>query len=124
MRDFSYGIFGSTTTTNAGWKFEPAFPKNSKRNNAFYIESKRWPKWYMTMKGNGTCVPVKKKPKAGGIWKLIEKPGTNEKLYYIKVINNSGRYLYLESNGKEVRGKRNTDKISEKGLWKLLPVPN
>ena len=126
MRDYSYRVFGSNKTTNAGWKFEPAFPKtlNENESNAFYIKSKRWSDYYMKMKVNGTCVAVQKKPKAGGIWTLIEQGNTDEKIYLIKVMNDSGRYLYLESNEEEVRGKRNSDKFLKKGLWKLLPLPN
>lgn len=80
----------------------------------------------MEMKGNGTCVAVNEKPKDGGKWELLVygTESSGEKLCVIKAMNNSGRYLYLESNGKEVRGERNTDKISKKGLWKILPVPN
>ena len=134
MKQPRYSIGGTTETTTEECKF--IFEPEEKRemDNIFYIRSARlgWTDYYIQMKSSGKCQAieikidekksktVRKKLEVGVKWKLVslmnDKKNPN---FIITSLDWPGWSLYLESHRGEIRGKRDLEKVKEKGLWKI-----
>ncbi|XP_078325815.1 uncharacterized protein LOC111103528 [Crassostrea virginica] len=122
MKDFRYSIGGTTNTTSEECQFifEPV--KGREMDNIFYIRSacSGWTNWYVQMNSDGTCKTVQNKLHVGVKWKLVSlmSDPTNPN-FIITSLDCSGRFMYLDSPTGNIRGKRDLEKVKEKGLWKI-----
>ena len=122
MQKLSYGIWGSTETPTEACKFifEPVVGREM--DNIFFIRSARsgWTNWYIQIKSGGKCQTVKNKPDVGVKWKVVSlMSDPKNSNFIITSLDWPGRFLYLKSQTGEIRGKRNLEKVKEKGLWKI-----
>ena len=122
MRRFSYSIWGTTETTTEECKliFEPVGGREM--DNIFYIRLARsgWTDYYIQMKSGGTCQIVKKRFDVGIKWKLVSLMNDPENPnFIITSLDWPGNFLYLESPTGDIKGKRDLEKVKEKGLWTI-----
>lgn len=124
MKNASFKIWGSTRNSDH-FKFESVEEQASA--NVCYISSTRWPKSVYTYIGiteDGSCEACKKDSSTYKVkWKLISfGKDERDKKIMLASVDFPNRFLYLDSEGKHVRGKRNFEKVKQKGLWKLVEV--
>ena len=122
MKHYSYRIGGTTKTTTEECKFifEPV--KGREMDNIFYIRSacSVWKNWYVQMNSDGTCPTVKNKSDVGVKWKLVSlMSDPKNPNFIITSLDCPGRFMYLDSLTDNIRGKRDLEKVKEKGLWKI-----
>ena len=122
MKHLRYSIGGTTKTTSEECQFifEPV--EGREMDNIFYIRSacSVWKNWYVQMDSDGTCQTVKNKLDGGVKWKLVSlMSDPKNPSFIITSLDCPGRFMYLDSPTGNIRGKRDLEKVKEKGLWKI-----
>lgn len=114
-----YAVYGTTDITEE-CNFRLVSVKGREMDNVCYLRSEYWPKYYIQMYENGSIYAVQNIPEIGGKWKFVSLATNNEHpMFIIASIDWPGRFLYLESDRWYVRGKRNIEKVKNKGIWKI-----
>ena len=91
-------------------------------DDIFYIRSARsgWTDSYIQMKSDGTCQTVTNKLDVGVKWKLVSlMSDPKNQNFIITSLDWPGRFMYLDSPTGNIRGKRDLERVKEKGLWKI-----
>ena len=122
MKHLRFTIGGTTNTTSKECQFifEPV--EGREMDDIFYIRSARSgvTDFYIQMKSDGTCQTVTNKHDVGVKWKLVSlMSDPKNPNFIITSLDWPGRFLYLDSPTGNIRGKRDLERVKEKGLWKI-----
>ena len=122
MKSCSYGVFGTTSVTEKS-EFKFISVNGREMDSICYIKSAYWENYYMRMSEDGSCDAVKNVPKQGGEWKFVPLDIKQEhQMFIICSVDWPENFLYLESEGRSVKGESDLKKIEENGQWTICDV--